>query len=284
MANLLRPIHCSVCNKTRAAIFFSYEQRYKPSPECIRHEAHRKVCPHVSIDTWHILKKDNQGKSYVCREAECLEVEIEFHLRDQQAHFSCKAALCQNQEPRYPSKQTKQNVQTPLAARLLRQAYDANPSMFCPHIRAIQDPFRKARTKIPKVIDRSKDHSAEMTVSFCKSGCWAALRCFDVLQASTETYYCSLFTTSEAGEPHEQSWHAGFDPESFGLFDDQEAKNVAWCGDLKCSTSFALVRFDAFKFVALAEDQRQRPFSMTLARRYWKEIDKQSLRLFNKYI
>lgn len=40
-------------------------------------------------------------------------------------------------------------------------------------------------------------------------------------------------------------WHDSLDPNSFGLFTDGKWKDIAWCGDQRCSTSRVLARYRA---------------------------------------
>lgn len=60
--------------------------------------------------------------------------------------------------------------------------------------------------------------------------------------------YCVIFDDKNK---FNTDWQRSLNPESVGLFRDEKWKNIVWCGDVRCSTSRGLARYDTLRGLGL---------------------------------
>lgn len=64
---------------------------------------------------------------------------------------------------------------------------------------------------------------------------------------------CHIFLRQDRHDPMPKDWVKMISPDSYGHFADQETKNITWCDDRSCSTTFKLMRFTAMVRMAAVQ-------------------------------
>lgn len=79
-------------------------------------------------------------------------------------------------------------------------------------------------------------------------------------------FYLDAYVGKEA--THWRAWQTMLDPHSYGHFADADTKNITWCDDRSCPTSFELMQFGVFLNLVLPTPrmkiQEKQPFKKRL--------------------
>ncbi|KAH6974552.1 hypothetical protein BKA56DRAFT_438075, partial [Ilyonectria sp. MPI-CAGE-AT-0026] len=219
--NLMKPLYCTACRKERPSILFSYSSRRESSATrvCIGHQGYRRICPHLKtsfadIERWMIEGKDIE---IACHESNCpaATATVRYRTSSQRTDIKWTATL--------DRRSSKAMVWDDCRTKL-KELHQSFPDFLCAHFKTTPD-----RLFYPEHFERTS-----------LARCGACHNPISLYQKGTldriESYW---WLNSGAGSMDSmfKEWIRGLDPESYGHFDDQNTKCLAWCDDRYCITT-----------------------------------------------
>lgn len=255
--SLMSEIKCSACGSSRFAMNFSTRQRaagrgWKPSTGlCVGHEGCWKPCSHLGLSWSDVVSKDWSTKSGFEKQEDGWAITIRCDHSDHNVNERPtvkitfregeKAAkevfILEYSQTLFPREaDTLQNQIEACISKVLDR--DVGNSMLCPHFKIAPDVIRNFHTHKRYPDDEMKYECVCFLCGFTIRFCLADRihRVQPCIQCSQNKILDKIGSMNE-----ERGFSAMVDPESYGLFSDEESKNILWCEDKQCATTFQLV-------------------------------------------
>lgn len=237
LRTLFQELFCSACNKPHINTFFSQQQESQPdtSRRCIAHEGYVSVCPHLRI-TYAQLKSAAERDDEVvlqCSERACLH-------RNTTVAMSRVDARRYQMQMRWEGYKVLGELRTEVDDNDLKEVFQEG---LCLH-------YMMQPSGLYSTTDYNRHPDDPWRLyRWCKL-CFMCCAYYYLRTApdgrlrmyfGVERYY----VLQKNEDINDYEWCDSMDPNSFGLFTDGKWKDVAWCGDQRCSTTRVLARYRA---------------------------------------
>lgn len=255
---LFDPLHCAACGYKHSAILFSEEQRKVPDScrICIAHQGYCSVCPHLrftlaDVRRWIENPPQEGGKDGL----------IKMRCQDKACPFSAEVSIS------FPgvksaieiqwnvSKMGKEGSFWSRCTAKLQDLHQVYPGAFCPHLQTTS--YRVARWELL--------NSTLYSHTFPCAACYTIVTCDP--EAEHSSAWCRSPIRSRCrfnitwAEPAKKEWIQRLNPDSYKHFSDQDTKNITWCDDRTCATTFELLRHSSLQDIAVTRDGREKKMS-----------------------
>lgn len=243
----LTQLECSLCEGRTYAANFSAAQRRNAddgSRVCVAHEGRWKLCSHLSFGWEDVVRRDwSRDPGYrktehgwtvtlTCchpqhHKKERPALEITKDTRTDNDGVSVATRLTQDFYPRVRNL----DDQIDACVSKIYSMLDAELAVLCPHLRATPGRIRSFGTHA------TSEDKMEYTCRCLVCGLDFRFLLADGVERLQPQISCRR---ADFLDRSCEEWGPGVAPESYGLFSDEQTKNVLWCDDDQCATSFEL--------------------------------------------